>query len=240
MDHHVWSKSDLSNQFTTNWRQGLPFAYEQLKLISFLIKQLKKQPCEILDFGCGGGFIGLDVHKSLPAAKITYLDASEPMIEQLRSALTSENCETIITDYSSPVWLDNLAIDKKYDLILCGFSLHYVDNSRKEQIYKELYSKMNQGGTLMILEHVSPEHELEKSLHDEYFIESLYQQFKHQETYNSRQKVRTIYQNRPQQFSNKLATLEAHKKWINNSGLVNFSYHMKTFQFALFSAMKSE
>ena len=84
------------------------------KLCDFVKSEIKSSD-EILDLGCGTGFIAENLDN---LERLTQLDSSKEMCE-----IASKKAKTIQAD------LNNLNLrDQSYDIVLSSFTLHWVEN----------------------------------------------------------------------------------------------------------------
>jgi len=243
-DHNIWKSQSLSDKFVQSWRIGMPFALEQRNLIAYLVNKDNNFPERILDFGSGGGFLGLELLKRNPDSDITYLDCSDAMLKQLSSELTLVNTgktkqNVVLADYSKNDWLCAMPEHSQFDAIVCGFSLHYIPDDRKQAVYRDIFDLAAPGSRIIILEHIKPANASEAQLHDDYFIESLYRTFNEiDHSFKERALVEKMYRSRPQQHANLLASLGSHLDWLETVGFIDISVHMNIYQFSIFSAVK--
>ena len=63
------------------------FAASNLWFVNHLVTELPNRLDSVLDLGCGPGDVGIALAQAHPSARITALDASEPMLAQARDQI---------------------------------------------------------------------------------------------------------------------------------------------------------
>lgn len=100
-------------------------------------------PVEILDLGCGTGLELEGIFARAPRARVTGVDVSPGMLEQLKRkyAGRSDQIQTILGSY--------LEIDlpaAHYDLALSVMSLHHLLPAPKADLYSTIFQALKSGG----------------------------------------------------------------------------------------------
>ena len=57
-------------------------------------------------------------------------------------------------DYGDPEWSRDMHKRVYFDVIVSGFSIHHQPDTRKREIYQELYDLLEPGGIFVNIEHV--------------------------------------------------------------------------------------
>ena len=115
----------------------------------FLVKNVWnfKKPVDILDFGCGYGFLGMKLLPLLP--KGSSYTGIELDLEEIRQAKeyfeeTDYTCEFIRQD------IYQFQPSKKYDLVVALFLLSYMHNP--EFLIEKMKSSLKPGGMLLLID----------------------------------------------------------------------------------------
>ena len=114
--------------------------------IDIIRKELKNEPENILDFGCGIGESSEYISQLFPTSNITAIDNSELSIEEVKKR-NIPNCTCIASDI-----LKN-GIQKKYDLIFASCVFHHIEPSDRKNTIEVLYNSLNKNGRIYIFEH---------------------------------------------------------------------------------------
>lgn len=104
----------------------------------------------LLDIGCGTGLELESIYKRFPDVKVTGIDLSEPMLDQLRERYGDKNIEIIHADY-----FDYPYEKEKFDAAMSFLTLHHYKFERKQQIYKNLYHTIKPGGYYVECDYVA-------------------------------------------------------------------------------------
>lgn len=122
----------------------IPHHYANLLLHQ--LPTLKTQP-QILDVGCGEGWLTRQLSKTYPGATITGTDKDYKKIQKCRYEASNQNLsihyQILNHDQSK------LALEEFYDLICCHNVLAHSQNP--QQLIQKLANQLNQGGTLSII-----------------------------------------------------------------------------------------
>lgn len=134
------------NQYAKTWHQphGPMQALHHIHPIrmSFIQEFLSKPPLKILDAGCAGGLISLDLAKL--GHQVTGVDLSPDLIEQAR--IKSDELKLNIQWVNCA--LESFEPNEKYDMVICSEVLEHVTDPL--QITKRLISHLNPDGTIII------------------------------------------------------------------------------------------
>jgi len=140
-DHRVISEHDWhSRQYVDEWIRR--FAVEDEERRGLLQQALASAPFNIdselrvLDIGSGYGLFTEEVLKHFPRARVTMLDYSEPMFEQVRRRLAAyqQRLDELVRDLSDSTWAQ--ALGQRFDLVVSALVIH---NLRKESLMVDTY-----------------------------------------------------------------------------------------------------
>ncbi|MEW5803062.1 MAG: methyltransferase [bacterium] len=127
---------------------------------------------------------------------------------------------------------------RKFDLIVSGFSIHHQPDTRKRELYAEIFNLLTPGGLFLNLEHVSPATEATESLFDEYFIDHLFTYHRLLDKTITRERTAEMYHGRPNKEVNILAPVELQCEWLRQIGFRDVDCFFKIFELALFGGRK--
>jgi SAM-dependent methyltransferase len=230
-----WRNEELVDKFLTGIRGAIPMASTQLEVIGRLVEEFCPEVRTFLDLGCGDGILGRYIHDRYPGAYGVYLDYSEPMISELEKKVNYKS-RILLEDYSNEDWPKKVENDQPFDLILSGFSIHHLEDPGKKKLYSQIHSLLNKGGLFLNLEHVSsPTITIEK-VHDDLFIDSIYEFQKASQTH---EQVYSWYHGRDDKILNKLAPVEDQCDWLREIGFIHVDCFFKIFELTLFGGVKA-
>lgn len=137
------------------WNEKLSFLIRQEEIsrnddyFEFLIKNVWKinEPIDVLDLGCGYGYIGLSLLKYLPkGSTYTGVDFSENLLQYGKKLFQEKQLPVTFIQED----LFNYKTKKKYDIALCqGVFRHY---GTSEAILKKMYELTKKGGLIVSMD----------------------------------------------------------------------------------------
>lgn len=240
-NYQVWQKAELSQTFLEGVRGAIPLASEQIDVMLRIIQKVKPQIENFLDLGCGNGILGRAILNKYPHSQGVFLDLSAAMISAAKSKIVDNQqgkLEFIHQDFGTPEWVDTIGEKAPFDVIVSGFAIHHLPDTRKQEIYQEIYQLLKPGGLFLNLEHVASPTQLIESLFDELFVDSLYGFHQGQGSNKSRQEIDQQYYNRSDKVANILAPVETQCDWLREIGFIHVDCFMKLFEIALFGGVK--
>jgi 2-polyprenyl-3-methyl-5-hydroxy-6-metoxy-1,4-benzoquinol methylase len=98
---------------------------------------------KVLDFGCGIGLVSRFMKVHLPAACLHGFDLSPASLSMVPAALRAEGKFTSVLS----------EVDSDYDLIVAANVMHHVDRASRQDVIKDLASRLVPAGKLVIFEH---------------------------------------------------------------------------------------
>jgi tRNA (cmo5U34)-methyltransferase len=97
---------------------------------------------QLLELGCGDGFITKAICERHPGNYYTLLDGSPEMLRQARQQLPGDRfrfVEGVLEGYS-------VAEAMKYDFIYSSNAIHHLSFDQKASLYRKIYDSLNTGG----------------------------------------------------------------------------------------------
>ncbi|MGZ8939006.1 MAG: class I SAM-dependent methyltransferase [Limisphaerales bacterium] len=118
---------------------------------SCLLEELPENTSRILDLGSGGGRLLQLALTRFPNADSVALDFSDTMIDKLRDAFAA-NSRVKVVQHDMAKKLPEVGT---FDAIISSFAIHHLEDARKQELYRELWGMIRNGGAFCNLEHVS-------------------------------------------------------------------------------------
>ena len=238
----VWKTAQLAQTFLEGVRGAIPLASEQLEMMLRIIQRAKSQVNTVLDLGCGDGILGRTILTQYPHAKVVFLDFSEAMISAVQDKLANSNSqvEYLLADFGQKSWVNSVQNLSQFDVIVSGFAIHHQPDSRKQEIYQEIYNLLTPVGVFLNLEHVQSTSKFGESVFNEIFIDSLYRYHHQRGNSQSREEIAQQYYNRPDKAANILAPVELQCQWLTDIGFLDVDCFMKVLELALFGGIKPQ
>jgi tRNA (cmo5U34)-methyltransferase len=235
----AWQTEELVALFLKDVRGAIPGAELQLTTLRMIAQLWRPQAAEILDLGCGDGIIGRLLREVYPATRVTFVDFSDAMLDALRQRLSGAKRTAIIkADFSSRAWMEALGKHESFDIVVSGFAIHHQPDSRKRELYAEVFDLLAPGGVFLNLEHVSSLTPAGHALFDEAFVDSLVRFHRAKDPGKNREEIEKEYHRRPDKKENILAPLDTQTDWLRQIGFQDVDCFFKLFELALFGGRK--
>lgn len=173
-----------------------------------LLDQISPNVKRVLDLGTGDGRLLSLVLLKNPNIEGIALDFSDPMISQAKKRFIKDSRVKIIKhDFSIPL-PESLG---SFDAVISSLAIHHLENSRKKQLYTEIFNHLNTNGIFCNLEHVSSATD---SLHLK-FLEA------------------TGFTLQTEDPSNILLDVETQLQWLRQIGFIDVDCYWKWLEMAL-------
>lgn len=233
-----WDKKEKLFKYVEGVRQFFPFAEEQLDIISRIIEKFNPFINTFLDLGCGDGFLGHYIYQLYPDAHGVFLDCSPEMIEKAESKDVNHNSEFVVQNFGNPDWYRSILTSRKFDLIVAGYSIHHIENTQKQRLYKDIFDLLNTNGIFLNLEHVSSPTPVVQEMFNELFLDGMSNYHEHIKDGKTKEEIEQIHNDPEHKILHKLESVEKQCKWLGDIGFTNVDCYMKIFELALFGGMK--
>jgi tRNA (cmo5U34)-methyltransferase len=235
----VWKIPTIVNRFLS-YRAAIPLAQEQIGIMMSILKT-RSQPIEsFLDLGCGDGILGAAILGTYPNSRGVFADFSEPMLEQAREQLKEYAGQLAFEnfDYGDPAWVNRIKPKGPFDAIVSGYSIHHQPDTRKRQVYAEIYSLLKPGGWFINIEHVASASQLNIDLFENHYVSvrhSIETNNGGKRTYNE---IADEYKNRPDKAANILAPTELQCDWLREIGYEEVDCYFRVYELAVFGGRR--
>ena len=161
--------ANVAKVFDDMVNRSVPYYNEIQRMMAELVADHAKEGSFVYDLGCSTGttMIGMNTMVS-PDIRFIGIDDSQEMLDKCRSKLTeigfSREYELQCADLNKGVKINNASV-----VVLC-LTLQFVRPIYREQLLRSIYTGLNSGGVLILVEKILAE----VSLFNRDFIEYYY------------------------------------------------------------------
>ncbi len=157
----AWTE-ESSRQFIELGRVFTPSRDEIRDTIVSLIPAIENEPFLAVELGVGEGWLSEAILRRFPAAHVLGLDGSDSMLRATGARLRPHAGRYELRSFrlEDRDWRDQCGDD-----VCCFVSslvLHHLDMEQKRELYHDLYSRLADGGALLIADVVEPRSEWER------------------------------------------------------------------------------
>jgi tRNA (cmo5U34)-methyltransferase len=232
----VWRTPSLVAVYLEGVRGAIPLAQEQIDIMLRLIAACGEPMRSFLDLGCGDGVLSAAILQRYPQAKGVLIDFSAPMLDAARNRFARQNvsvrCANL--DYGLASWTRSVDGSAPFDAIVSGYSIHHQPDTRKREIYAEVFHLLRPSGIFINVEHVSSSSSWVASVNDDLFVDHLHR--RHPD--KSRTEVAETYYRRPDKMANILAPVELQCQWLREIGFADVDCYLKILELAVFGGRR--
>lgn len=138
-------KAEEAANYDDAIRRRIPLYREIQTLMASLLPFPKKEYLRVLDLGCGTGETSISLLKEYPLARVTGIDSSPDMLEAARKKVkhTTWRVDFLCQDIRA------FSLDGEFDVIVSGFSLHFLTPDEKEEILSKCLALLKDGGVFI-------------------------------------------------------------------------------------------
>ncbi len=239
MNATVWQSNDLVKKWLGSVRWSIPMQRERLDVMLRLLAANGRPVERFLDLGCGDGVLGATLLSRWPNAHGVFLDFSQGMLAAARENLAGGGHDFMLVDYGDPAWPQQVAASEPFDAIVTGFSIHHQPDTRKREIYQEIYDLIAPGGMFINIEHVASATSWGSERFDEDFVDALFAYHQASGSTKTKQALADEFYNRPDKAANILASVETQLNWLREIGFSDVDCYSKHFELCLFGGRKA-
>jgi SAM-dependent methyltransferase len=236
----VWKLPAIVDRYLS-YRAAIPLAQEQIGVMMSILKSRERPVESFLDLGCGDGILGAALLGVYPSARGVFVDFSEPMLEQARQQLNdyAGQLTFVNLDYGDPDWVNRMQGFGPFDAIVSGYSIHHQPDTRKRELYEEIYPLLKPNGWFINVEHVSSAAQLNVDLFEHHYVSARYAIERQNGGPRTFEQLADEYKNRPDKAANILAPVELQCDWLREIGYEEVDCYFRIYELAVFGGRKS-
>ncbi|NKE57419.1 methyltransferase domain-containing protein [Lentzea sp. PSKA42] len=114
---------------------------------------------EVLDVGCGPGYLTSLAAQASPGGRAVGVDVSEQMVEEARRKRAGGNCSFVLGKAEA---LD--LPDASFDVVLSSLAIHHIPEEARGQAFAEMFRVLRHGGRVLIADFQPPKGRLARHL----------------------------------------------------------------------------
>ena len=127
-----------------------------------LADNLDKDSKKVLDLGAGTGLELIHLFELFPNIKVTVIDITENMLEELKKRSFSKNVTTICGDFFE------VEFGNDYDAVISTSALHHFLKDTKLKLYKKIYESLGENGEFLNADKIALSNEAEEESLEDY------------------------------------------------------------------------
>jgi ubiquinone/menaquinone biosynthesis C-methylase UbiE len=155
-----------AEKYDKHRRYFIPCYDDYYKRSISLLKFYKSDFKKIVDLGAGTGLLTREMYELYPNAEYTLIDVSEDMLKIAKERFNGlNNFEFIEGNYAADIPVNDC------DLICSGLSIHHLEKAERENLYKNIYRKLDKGGCFVNLDQFRAESETMNDLYNSWWYD---------------------------------------------------------------------
>jgi tRNA (cmo5U34)-methyltransferase len=163
-DNSRWSESSFAQEYRDQADGYVPERRSLIEITQSLYRHLVKgrQPCRILDLGCGDGLMVQELLRVDDTIEATLVDGSPEMLKAAGNRLARfKNKHLVNASFQDLLAQDPL--QKTFGFVLSSLAIHHLAMAEKEALFEYVYRHLDPGGFFLNTDVVlSPTDDLEK------------------------------------------------------------------------------
>ena len=149
-----WSEED-SSTFLDLADVAVIGRREQIEVVLSLIPAEKETPFRVVDICCGDGMLSEAILERFSTARILGLDGSETMRREAEKRLSrfGDRFDIQAFDLDDMQWADSIHAPRCF---VSSLAIHHLDAGGKRSLFRQIASRLESGGALLIADIVAP------------------------------------------------------------------------------------
>ncbi len=120
-----------------------------------------KNSLNILDLGCGDGFLTQNIIKRYPDNMFYLLDGSKDMIKKAKETLKNDNLTFINQTFEE--YIEQPDSKNKYHFVCSSNAIHHLNFKMKQRLFDKIYHELRPKGLFINIDTVKPSSERSES-----------------------------------------------------------------------------
>jgi len=151
-----WGDEQKVAYFLANADIIVPRRDEQLNLLVELLRCPAEARLSLLDLGAGFGAVTERMLDRYPSAIVTCVDGSDAMVRHARERLRQygERVRMFKADLADASW--RTVVAGHFDAAVSAIAIHHLTNTRKRELYREVFQLLNPHGIFLNNDVVAP------------------------------------------------------------------------------------
>ena len=133
-----------------------PSREEQLETIVSLIPAARSEEFTVVDLGCGGGFLIEKILEVFPNVRAIGIDKAGYMLDSARQRTERFGDRVILRDFDITDKRWQSEIPEKVRCFVSSLAIHHLNEEEKQQLFRELYERLEEKGAVFIIDLVEP------------------------------------------------------------------------------------
>jgi tRNA (cmo5U34)-methyltransferase len=161
-DNSRWSDRSFSQEYRDQADGYVPERRSLIRITQSLYLNLVKQPCRMLDLGCGDGLMVQALLQLDDTLDATLVDGSQEMLKAAGNRLALFQKKHLVkASFQQLFTLDPL--QTTFGFVLSSLAIHHLAMPEKEALFEYVYRHLDPGGFFLNIDVVlSPTDNLEK------------------------------------------------------------------------------
>lgn len=233
-----WQDPAVVEQFLKSVRGTIPLAIEQVDMMLRLVAAARHGRLDrFLEVGGEQGVLSSALLNEHPDARGWLVDLSQDLLGAARQRLQERRrVEFIKADFTRTGWTSAIAAGAPFDAIVSALSIHVLPDTRKRELYSEIFDLLKPDGVFINIEHVASATRWTESVLDDYMIDAIFGQTIKAAPGRTRAEVARDYY--AQAGTTALAPLEVQCDWLRQIGFENVDCYLKVSELALFGGQR--
>lgn len=231
----TWKDDDAANHFVSQ-RRHLPHFDALFDAAAQMVRDLPAEPRHIVDLGCGAGAAGGAMRVRYPAARLTLVDNSPPMLDLARDAYGDDPSVTIVDADLGQKGVMQRVLDEPVDLIVSAAAIHHLPRDRQRALYHEVFEALAPGGLFVNIEHTASATPRTEAIWWRWFYERIAASRAAAGESVTAESVRQEYAAR--QELNILTVVWEQLEWLNAIGFADVDCVFKVYEMAVFGGYR--
>lgn len=236
-----WQSPDAVAQFLGNARGAVPLAIEQVSMILELVRAARgENVTHFLDLGGGHGTLAAALLGEYPGACAWVIEPPLGDAVGARQQLQQQPGRIVFgaADLATPGWEEVIHAGAPYDAIVSAFALHSLADSRKREVFAELFALLQPGGVFLNIEHVASATRWTESIWDDWLIDAIFGEAIKTSPGRTAAEVAREFYAKTAPSTGKLAPLEVLCDWLREIGFENVECYLKVQELAVFGGQR--